>query len=140
MDTVSERDIREIKHRVEGIEKSVDLLVRANRKDIIADLMNFFGKSRERVKVFLEVDGERTVGQIAKVLQMEAQNVSRRITELFEEGLIKVKKITKAGKIYEKTEKVQILDLEKLLMKKFRIEKAPMGMEAEQPSNSGVIQ
>lgn len=117
-----EKDMREIKWRVDGIEKSVDLLVRANRKQIEDDLMKFFGRSRDRVKIFLKVDGEKTVSQIVKELRMKQPNVSRRITELKEEGLIKIKKITEKGVIYEKTEKVKILDLDRKLRRTFKID------------------
>lgn len=114
-----EKDVREIKWRVEGVEKSVDLLVRANRDQIIKDLMRFFGRSKERVNVFLNINGEKPVNQIAKNLGMKLPNVSRRITELLDEGLVKIEKITKQGYIYEKAEKVRILNLEKILRKKF---------------------
>jgi predicted transcriptional regulator len=119
MDDVTKKDVREIKWRVEGIDKSIDLLVRANRKIIIDDLMEFFGKSKDRVNVFLSIDGEKTVNQITEKLKMKSPNVSRRITELRNEGLVNIKKITKQGYIYEKTEKVRVLGLEKKLVKKF---------------------
>ena len=122
MNDVLEKDVKEIKWRVEGIEKSVDLLVRANRKEIVADLMEFFGKSKDRVQVFLEIDGEKTVGEISQKLNMKDQNVSKRTTELFDAGLIRVKKITKVGKVYQKAEKVETLDMEKILRKKFHLE------------------
>jgi len=127
------KDVREIKWRVEGIEKSVDLLVRANRDQIIKDLMEFFGRSRDRVNVFLNIDGEKTVNQITKDLGMKKPNVSKRITELENEGLVKIKKITKQGYIYEKTEKVRILNLERILRKKFGIKEVtkPTPAEAE---------
>lgn len=117
-----EKDVREIRWRVEGVEKSVDLLVRANRKEITADLMEFFGRSRDRVKVFLEVDGEKTVEAITKTLKMKKPNVSQRISELKDEGLIELRKITREGYyIYAKTEKVKILDIERKLMKRFHL-------------------
>lgn len=135
MSDVMEKDVREIKWKVDGIEKSVDLLVRANRKEIITDLMEFFGRSKDRVKVFLEIDGEKTVKEIWQALNMKQENVSKRITELVEEGLIAVKKIRKAGKVYEKTEKVRILGLEKLLRKKFHLEeKKPITTDSGDPS------
>lgn len=121
MSDITGKDVREIKWKVEGIDKSIDLLVRANRKGIIDDLMEFFGKSRERVNVFLSIDGKKTVEQIAKDLGMKGPNVSRRITELRDEGLINIKKTTRQGFIYEKTEKVRVLGLEKKLRKKFAI-------------------
>lgn len=115
-----ERDVREIRHKVDGIDKSVDLLLRANRKEIVSDLMVFFGKSRDRVKVFLTVDGESTVNDLVKKLKpMRQPHVSTRIGELLTEDLIYVKKTTSHGKIYDKTTKVKILNLEKELAKKF---------------------
>jgi predicted transcriptional regulator len=114
----TEKDVREIKWRVEGIDKSIDLLVRASRKQIIADILEFFGKSKDRVNVFLAIDGNKTVDQVAKELNMKGPNVSRRITELRDEGLVNIKKITKNGYVYEKTEKVRVLGIEKVIAKK----------------------
>jgi len=121
MSDVTGKDVREIKWKVEGIEKSIDLLVRANRSQIIKDMMEFFGRSRDRVNVFLNIDGEKTVDQITKDLGIKKPNVSKRITELQNEGLVNIKKITKKGHIYEKTEKVRILNLDKILRKKFGV-------------------
>ncbi len=117
MTDVVEKDVREIKYKVEAIEKSVDLLVRANRREIIEDLMAFFGKSRERVNVFVATDGEKSVNQIAEEIKVKPQNVSRRLTELEREGLIRLKRTDGSSKVYEKTEKVAILNLEKVLGK-----------------------
>ena len=133
MGDVSEKDIKEIKWKVEGIDKSIDLLVRANRKEIISDIMQFFGKSKERVRVFLEIDGERTVGQLSDSLGMKSENVSRRITEIADEGLIQVKKVIRAGKIYEKTDKVKVLNLEKLLRKEFKLDETQREKKTDSP-------
>jgi DNA-binding transcriptional ArsR family regulator len=125
MSDVVEKDVREIKYKVEAIEKSVDLLVRANRREIIEDLMIFFGKSRDRVKVFVAIDGEKSVNQIADEIKVRPQNVSRRLTELEREGLIRLKRTDGASKVYEKTEKVAILNLEKVLGKALGPENEP---------------
>jgi DNA-binding transcriptional ArsR family regulator len=125
MSDVVEKDVREIKYKVEAIEKSVDLLVRANRREIIEDLMTFFGKSRERVKVFVAIDGEKSVNQIADEIKVRPQNVSRRLTELEREGLSRLKRTDGASKVYEKTEKVAILNLEKVLGKALGPENEP---------------
>jgi len=118
---VTGKDVREIKWKVEGIEKSIDLLVRANRGKIVEDMMEFFGRSRDRVNVFLNIDGQKTVDRITRDLNLKKPNVSKRITELQNEGLVAIKKIVKHEYIYEKTEKVRILNLEKILKKKFGI-------------------
>jgi hypothetical protein len=116
------RDVREIKNKVDDLDKSVDLLIRANRKEIITDLLEFFGYSIDRIKVFLAIDGNRTVTDLVAYLKPMIQpNVSKRISELSDEGLIYVKKSTNKGKIYDKTPKVKILNLEKVLKKKFKL-------------------
>lgn len=118
----SEKDIKEIRWRVEGIDGSVDLLVRANRKQILSDLMDFFGRSKERVRVFLEIDGQKSVEGIVKSLQIGQPHVSRRITELKNEGLIELASITAEGHhIYRKTSKVKILGLDSELRKTFKM-------------------
>jgi|SRR2546427_204243 len=113
-----EKDVREIKYRVGGIEKGVDLLLRANRKQIVEDLMGFFGRSTVRVKVFLAVDGERSVGEIVQLLAMKQPNVSATLTELEAEGLILIK-AAGSSKVFMKTQKVEILKLDRELKKKF---------------------
>ncbi len=128
MSDVVEKDVREIKYRVDAIEKSVDLLVRANRKEITEDLLIFFGKSTERIRVFLAIDGTKTVAQIAQSLGIHPQNVSRRVTQLERAGLIVVARTVGSAKIFAKTEKVAILNmepkLERLLSRKY-VEPAP---------------
>lgn len=131
MSDVVEKDVREIKYRVEAIEKSVDLLVRANRKEIIEDLLGFFGKSSERVNVFLAVDGERSVTQIATALKLKVQNASRRMGELEKAGLISVRKTSGPAKVYEKAEKAGALNLEKILEK--QVTKARDALESVHP-------
>ena len=122
MTSPSDKDVKEIRWRVEGIESSVDLLVRANRKEILQDLMeNFFGKSKERVKVFLEVDGQKSVEEITKSLNIQGPNVSRRLSELKDEGLIELRTISDGRYIYATTKKVHILNLESKLRKEFRM-------------------
>jgi len=86
MTDVLNRDVREIKHKVDGMDKSIDLLLRANRKSIQSDLLVFFGYSKDRIKVFLAIDGIKTVTQLVHALKpMKQPNVSKRITELFDE-------------------------------------------------------
>jgi len=116
-----ERDVKEIRYKVEALDASVDLLVRASRKEITSDLMDFFGKSNYRIKVFLAVDGEKTVNELVKSLKpILRNNVSASLTELAAQGLVYVKRTTREGKVYDKTEKVKILNLEKYLKKNFK--------------------
>lgn len=116
------RDIREIKWHQEAIDSSMELLIKANRNAILAEIMSFFGRSKRRAQVFIAVDGKRTVEDITQLLNMKKPNVSSELTRLKEEGLIEIKKITKEGYIYKKRRVDKILGISRMLKNKFGIE------------------
>lgn len=117
------RDIREIKWHQEAIDSSMELLIKANRETILAEIMSFFGRSKRRAQVFLVVDGKRTVEDIAQLLDMKRPNVSRELTKLKKEGLVEIKRITKEGYyVYKKRRVDRILGISRTLRKKFEIE------------------
>lgn len=116
------RDIREIKWHQEAIDNSMELLIKANRNAILAEIMSFFGRSKRRAQVFIAVDGKRTVEDITQLLNMKKPNVSSELTRLKEEGLIEIKKITKEGYIYKKRRVDKILGISRMLKNKFGIE------------------
>lgn len=116
------QDIREIKWHQEAIDSSMELLVKAHKKDVEPEIMKVFSRARRRAEVYLKCDGRRTVTSIADELEMQLPNVSREITKLKSKGLIKIKDITDEGYIYEKTNIDKILGLSKKLKKKFNLE------------------
>jgi DNA-binding MarR family transcriptional regulator len=116
------RDIREIKWHQEAIDSSMELLIKANREAILSEILGFFGKSRRRVQVYIAVDGNRTVEDITRFLQMKKPNVSSHLTKLKQEGLIEIKRITKAGYVYRKRRVDRILGISRKLRRKFEIE------------------
>ena len=117
------RDIREIKWHQEAIDSSMELLIKANRDTILAEIMNFFGRSKRRAQVFLAVDGKRTVEDIVQLLDMKSPNVSRELTKLKKEGLVEIKRITREGYyVYKKRRVDRILGISRTLRKRFEIE------------------
>lgn len=116
------RDIREIKWHQEAIDSSMELLIKANREAILKEILAFFGNSRRRVQIYIAIDGTRTVEDITRFLDMKKPNVSAQLTRLGEEGLIEIKKITKAGRIYKKRRVDRILGIGRKLRKKFGID------------------
>lgn len=115
-------DIREIKWHQEAIDSSMELLIKANRGPILAEIMGFFGTAKRRVQVFLAVDGKRTVGDVAQLLDMQPNNVSRELTRLKEEGLIEIRRIRQEGYIYKKRRVDRILGISRKLKREFRIQ------------------
>lgn len=116
------KDIREIKWHQEAIDSSMELLLKANRDAILAEIMSFFGRSKRRAKVFLAVDGKKTVEDITKLLALQKPNVSAELTRLKNEGLIEIKRITSKGYyIYKKRRVDRILGISKKLKQKFEL-------------------
>lgn len=94
--------------------------MRGRRKEVIGELMETcFKKSVEKARVFLAIDGESSIGQIADKLKIKPPNVSRHIKDLLDHDLIKVR-TTDGGKvIYEKTSQVKRIRLEEFLVETF---------------------
>lgn len=123
----TQKDVREINFKMDDVEKSVGLLLRAGRHAVITDLMeNCFRKSIEKIRVFLAIDGESSVNEIADRLGIMPTNVSRHIKDFIANDLIKMKSTEGARIIYEKTSQVRRLRLDKYLLENFgdEIEKA----------------
>ncbi|MBU7036697.1 MAG: MarR family transcriptional regulator [Theionarchaea archaeon] len=116
------RDIREIKWHLEAIDCSMELLTKANKDNILAEIMSFFGKSKRKAEVFLAVNEKRTVDDITELLQMKESNVSRELTSLKNEGLIELWKLTSEGhRIYRKRKVDRILGISRILKQEFGI-------------------
>jgi len=56
--------------------------------NVIENKLKFFNDREEMTKVYLECDGEQTVGEIAQELGMHRPNVSRAIKNLLRQLLI----------------------------------------------------
>jgi DNA-binding MarR family transcriptional regulator len=93
---------------------------------------NCFRKSIEKIRVFLAIDGESSVNDIANKLGIKPPNVSRHIRDFIENDLIKMKNTEGAKIIYEKTSQVRRLRLDKHLLDNF-------GEELEKASKKGEI-
>jgi len=121
-------DIRKIRWHQEAIDKNIELLTRAHKKEIMEEIMDFFGnvpkkkKAINRAKIFLAIDGKRTVSDIASFLNLPISYISQEITKLKEMSLIEIKKATKTGILYKKTRANSILRISSTLRKDFGLE------------------
>src|SRR5438309_11533565 len=131
------QDIREIKWHQEAIDGSMELLIRANKKSILGEILSFFGDARRRAEVYLAIDEQRTVSGIADLLHMKGSNVSRELSLLKDFGLIAIAKLTESSIVYTKRRIDRILSLSKELRQKFDL-KVSMGEAAEPTSHNNV--
>ena len=120
-------DIKKIRWHQEAIDKNIELLTRAHRKEILEEIMNFFGnvprkkKAINRARIFLAIDGNRTVSDLADYLNLAISYISQEITKLKEMSLIEVKRVSKQGIVYKKTRANSILRISAKLKKDFGI-------------------
>lgn len=111
------------------MDSNLELITRAHGKEILAEVMDFFGnvpgkkKAISRAKIYLAVDGKRTVGKIAEDLKLQISNVSREITNLKNMSLIDVKEATNDGIVYKKRRIDSLLRISRRLVKDFGLEK-----------------
>jgi DNA-binding MarR family transcriptional regulator len=84
------RRLANIEHRVDSFEQTTAFALRAEAERHFESVRVIFGKSKRRVQVYLAANGERSVQNIAGLLDMKQPNVSRELTILQQEGLLEV--------------------------------------------------
>ncbi|MCW4004567.1 MAG: hypothetical protein NWE95_11720 [Candidatus Bathyarchaeota archaeon] len=130
-------EVKKIRWHQEAIDSNMELLTRAHGKEILAEIMDFFGnvpgkkKAINLARVYLAVDGVRTVGTIAADLKMKTPNVSIEIGKLKEMSLVEVKEVVKEGTIYKKRRVDTLLRISQKLIKDFGFDKIPKVENAE---------
>lgn len=112
-------ELRTIRSRVESIEKTQEVLVRAEGDRILAALLPLFKADRVLGEVYLRVNGTRGQRDIvaalkaASVLGASEATVSRKMDALRELDLVELVDRTTLGKIYAKTQIDRLLRLSK---------------------------
>jgi len=105
-------DIRTIRYRIESIETTQHLLLRAESKELLAELLPIFAKDENLERVYLALDEPRNQGQILEHLDglntpMSQPTVSRKLAQLDDEGLIEKHGAGPGGVSWRKKEVVE---------------------------------
>ncbi|MDF1537899.1 MAG: helix-turn-helix domain-containing protein [Candidatus Thorarchaeota archaeon] len=118
-DEVAE-DIKKIKWRLESIDASQILMIKADRKKYLDVVEGVFGRARRRVTVYREIDGNRSQTELASDMGMDESNLSKVLRILRDGGLIEVKRIARDGStVYMKTKWHRVLSIAKWLDETF---------------------
>ena len=102
-------ELRTIRSRIESIEKTQEVLVRAERERILAEILPAFERDVIMARVYLLVDGTRGQRQIgaafsaAGVRGASEATVSRKLEALRDLDLVERYDRTAVGNIYRKT-------------------------------------
>lgn len=112
-------ELRTIRSRVESIEKTQEVLVRAEADRILASLLPQFQADRVLGEVYLRVDGTKGQRQIVLALKdagvpgASEATVSRKMDALRDMDLVELVDRTSFGNIYAKTQIERLLRLSK---------------------------
>jgi len=132
-------EVKKIRWHQEAIDSNIELITRAHGKEILAEIMEFFGnipgkkKAINRARIYLAVDGKRTVGKIANDLQLPISYVSQEFSKLKDMSLIEVKEATKDGIVYRKRKVDSLLRISQKLVRDFELEKVSVPETFESP-------
>lgn len=84
------RRLANIEHRIDSLEQTTAFALRAEADRHYESVKAIFGQSRRRVQVYLAATGQRSVQEIADLLDMQQSAVSRELGNLQREGLLEV--------------------------------------------------
>lgn len=114
--------VRTIRSRIEGIESTQQILVRAEMEQIVPPLLERMKKDSLLAKVYLKVNGKLSQKEIAEALKTSEMTVSRKIDTLHQdEHVIVLADRTAAGKIYDKAPVEKILNLSRKVRKELKL-------------------
>jgi Fic family protein len=122
LETFSE--IRQIRMRIEAIEHTQEVLIRAHREAIEKDIWEQMDRDSILAQVYLLVDGHRSQKDIVEAMREQGAagasepTVSRRLVKLCEMHFIELVDRTKSGNIYKRTAIDRILGIARKLEKR----------------------
>lgn len=79
-----------IEHKVDSLEQTTAFALRADSDKHFNSVREIFRKSKRRAQIYLAVDGQKGVNEIAEHLRMKRQNVGPELKVLSEEGLLEI--------------------------------------------------
>lgn len=91
-----------IKHKVEALEK-IDLLNLRSNKTLRDEYISLLRSDPLLFNVYKEIDGKKAQKDIADTLSTTPKNVSVKIAQLKDLGLVEVKEVLSNKKIYKHT-------------------------------------
>ena len=79
-----------IEHKVDSLEQTTAFALRADSDKHFSSVKVIFGRSKRKAQVYLAVDGQKGVQEIAQHLRMKRQNVGPELKSLADEGLLEI--------------------------------------------------
>lgn len=111
-----------ISHRVDSIDQTQAFALRADADRHFEQVRLIFGKSMRRARVYLAANGQRSVGEIAKHLNLAQPNVSLELRALGDEGLLEIILAERGSNYWGKKPLDRTLRISKFLCEEFHLD------------------
>ena len=123
MEEITHKELVKIKKEVEDLKKTQDLSIRLDKDRYLKYVDRIIGKSTQRARVFLAIDGKRTLKDVGEKTGMKQPNVWTSKNTLERAGLIFALGGGKCGSIiYAKPHWVYVLHVDDHIREKLGIE------------------
>ena len=109
----------QIYQSLKHIEDLLSLLVLEKKDAIMGKLLEVFGNSEQRAKVYMEVDGRQTGKEIASKIGIYQPDVSGHLKSLAQSNIVRAVAKMGRGSIYAKNEAFEIIGLTEKVREKF---------------------
>jgi hypothetical protein len=124
-----------IEHKVDSLEQTTAFALRAEAEKHFESVKEIFGKSKRRAQVYLAVNGERSVQDLADFLGIHRPHVTADLQRLREEGLLEVTDTIGGRDIWSKKPVDRTLRISRFLCEEFSLDKN--GNVVKVPSKKG---
>lgn len=127
-----------IEHKVDSLEQTTAFALRAESDKHFGSVKEIFGKSKRKAQIYLAVDGEKGVQEIAEHLKMKRQNVGPGLKSLADEGLLEIIDMQGGKDIWGKKQLDRTLRITKFLENEFHLDSngLPTNRKAKRKRNS----
>ena len=115
-----------IEHKVDSLEQTTAFALRAEADKHFNSVKEIFGKSTRKAQVYLAVDGQKGVQELAQHLKMKRQNVGPVLKSLAAEGLLEIIDNQGGRDIWGKKPVDRTLRITKFLQQEFSL--SPNGL------------
>lgn len=120
---ITHKEIVKIKKELEDLKKTQDLSISLDKDRYMGYVDRIIGRSTQRARVFLAIDGKRTLKQVEEKTEMKQPNVWQSKNALERANLIFVLSAGKHGStIYAKPHWAYVLHVDDHIREKFGIE------------------
>lgn len=119
---VQEDDVREMRREIERIKNAVDDISHIQAQQAKADprfmqsVLKVLSKTKARVKIYLQVNGKRSVTEVAKAAGVDVSTASRHLAALYDEGIIGAEDV-KGERVYRTNNLERALNLSREVKK-----------------------